>query len=115
MTIFLYFPKQPSHLLEYRLHINESKSQLCRHEVTFLGFDVNQDGLKINPGKIHEVVEFTVPKNLNELRKFLGMTGFLRRFIAGFSNFAAPLYDLLKKKRERLFVGSNMYGCFQRN
>ena len=85
-------------LLEYRLHINESK--LCRHGVTFLGFDVNQDGLKINPGKIQKVVEFTVPKNLNELRKFLDMTGFLRRFIDGFSNLAAPFYDLLKKGKD---------------
>ena len=89
-------------ILECRLHINGSRSQL--------GFDVNQDGLKINPGKIQEVVEFTVPKNLNELRKSLGMTGFLRPFIGGFSNLAAPLR--FTKKRERLFVGSNKYGCF---
>ena len=48
-----------------------------------------------NLGGVAKVI--FIPKNLNELRKFLGMTGFLRRFIDGFSNMAAPLYDLLKK------------------
>ena len=84
-------------LLKYGLRINTDKSQLCLTEVTFLGFDVNSNGLKINATKISEVATFHTPQNQQQLRSFLGVTGFLRKFIPNFSIVASPLYDLLKK------------------
>ena len=84
-------------LVKYGLHINKEKSQLCLSEVTFLGFNVNGEGLRIHQRKIDDVVNFDVPQNLTDLRTFLGVFGFLRRFLDQFSTHAAPLFDLLKK------------------
>ena len=85
-------------LAEYGFVINDAKSQLFRSEVLFLGYLVSATGIKIDAKKMHDVVTFSTPSNIAELRKFLGVTGFLRKFISNYSIHAAPLYDLLKKK-----------------
>ena len=92
-------------LIEYGLHINEENSQICLSQVVFLGFDVNSDGLQIPQTKIDEIVNFNVPGNLAQPRTFLGVVGFLRRFISRFSTIAVPLFDLLKKGKQFKWTG----------
>ena len=72
-------------LSEYGLEVNEDKTQFFKSEVLFLGHIVSGTGIKIDAKKIY--------KNIDELRKFLGVTGFLRKFLRHYSMIAAPLYD----------------------
>lgn len=73
-----------------------SKCEFATKEVEYLGFVVSADGIKPGPRKLAAVAEFPVPKKKDEVQRFLGLTGFFRRFIAGYASIAAPLTRLLK-------------------
>lgn len=81
------------------LTINRAKCEFCRSEVRYLGFVVNQKGLLVDPDKIAPVVDYPVPKNLKQLRRFLGMASWYRRFIPEFALIAEPLHRLTKKSQ----------------
>ena len=68
----------------------------------FLGHIVSADGIKPNPSKIAAVQEWPSPTNVKDLRSFLGLATFFRRFVQGFSALVAPLTGLLRK--EHAFV-----------
>ena len=80
------------------LHAKESKCELFQTEIEFLGHRVGRDGLKVMPDKIAAVRDWATPTNATELRSFLGLTGYYRRFIEGFSRIAAPLHELTQSK-----------------
>ena len=63
----------------------------------FLGHVISQEGVQPDPGKIRAVKECRAPTNISELRSFLGLAGYYRRFVPNFSRIARPLNDLLKK------------------
>ena len=63
----------------------------------FLGFTVSAAGLAPNVTKVEAIREFPTPQNLTELRRFLDMTSYYRRFISGFSDIASPLHHLTNK------------------
>ncbi|KAK1613206.1 hypothetical protein QYE76_036879 [Lolium multiflorum] len=65
--------------------------------VKFLGYVITKDGIVVNPSKVQSVLEWNSPKNVKEIRGFLGMAGYYRRFIEGFSKIAGPMTKLLKK------------------
>jgi hypothetical protein len=67
--------------------------------VNFVGFLVNKDGIHVDPAKVKAVVEWPVPKSIKEVRAFLGLTGFYRRFIKGYAALAKPLHELIKKEQ----------------
>ena len=69
-------------------------------ECNFVGHVVNSNGVKPQPSRIPDVVNFNRPNNLAELRTFLGMVAYCRKFIVDFSDRAACLYDLLKMGRQ---------------
>lgn len=79
------------------LTINPDKSEFCRPEVKYLGFLVNREGLQIDPDKVAPVVNYPAPRNVKQLRRFLGMASWYRRFIPSFATLASPLTYLLKK------------------
>ncbi|XP_043285560.1 uncharacterized protein [Venturia canescens] len=79
------------------LTINPEKSEFCCAEVKYLGFLVNRDGLQIDAEKVAPVVNYPVPRNVKQLRRFLGMASWYRRFIPAFATHANPLTSLLKK------------------
>ena len=91
-------------LADYGIHINYKKCQFMVTECTFLGHVINSQGIVPQPSKISDIVNFRKPSNLNELRTFLGMASYCRRFIKNFSDLATPLYELLKK--DKRFVWS---------
>lgn len=80
------------------LTISQSKSHFACKQLEFLGYILNQDGLRANPEKITPVVEFPQPTTVKAMQRFLGMCGWYRRFIRDFARMSAPLYDLLKTK-----------------
>ncbi|XP_051138119.1 uncharacterized protein LOC127256259 [Andrographis paniculata] len=84
-------------LREEKLYANFKKCIFHINEVVFLGFVVSEDGLKVDKTKVKAIKEWTPPMNVGETRRFLGMCGFFRRFVPGFSLIAAPLTSLLKK------------------
>ena len=64
------------------------------HELKFMGHIVGKDGIKVDPAKIEVIKKWPVPKTLSELRSFLGLANYFRKFILGFSTLVAPLTSL---------------------
>ncbi|UYV73063.1 K02A2.6-like [Cordylochernes scorpioides] len=84
-------------LRKYGLQVRPSKCQLFQEEVTFLGHRVDKDGIHPKENNIEKIKNMSPPKTVSGVRRFLGAVGFYRKFIAGFSEIAAPLYELTKK------------------
>lgn len=83
-------------LREHRLFAKLSKSALCQTEVEFLGHWVGQRGLRVMDNKIEAVRDWPTPTNIRELRAFLGLAGYYRRFVRNFSSIALPLTELTR-------------------
>ena len=67
-----------------------------KQEVRYLGYVVSNAGVCVDPDKVRVVQHFPRPQNLKQLRSFLGLASYYRRFIPRFSQVAAPLYALMK-------------------
>ena len=67
-------------------------------EVAFLGHVVTKEGIKVDPQKVKASTEWPRPTNVMEIRRFLGLAGYYRRFVTDFSKIASPLTNLLKKQ-----------------
>ena len=74
-----------------------SKCEFWLNEVSFLGHIVLKEGIRVDPKKIDVVVEWKPPRNVTEVCSFLGLAGYYRRFVKGFSMTAAPMTRLLQK------------------
>ena len=83
-------------LVEGGLVLKVTKCQFAVEQVEYLGHIVSANGLKPDPRKVEKLRSFPQPKNLTELRAFLGFAGYYRRFIKNFALIAAPLFLLLK-------------------
>ena len=79
------------------LQINLEKSEFCCAEVKYLGYIVNEDGLKTDDDKVKPILEYPAPLNIRHLRRFLGMIGWYSRCIAHLGEYKAPLIKLLRK------------------
>ncbi|XP_057857449.2 uncharacterized protein LOC131066653 [Cryptomeria japonica] len=80
----------------------ESKCEYGMKELLYLGHIISADGVKVDLEKIKAIVDWPPPENLTHLKGFLGLCGFYRRFVKGYSQNVAPLTDLMKRE---LFVG----------
>lgn len=81
-----------------RLTVNMGKCCFCRPSLKYLGFVVDSKGLRTNPEKVECVANYQLPSELKELRRFLGMASWYRRFVPKFAELAAPLHSLTKGK-----------------
>jgi len=66
--------------------------------VVFLGHVISAEGIFIDPRKVEAVLKWERPTNVTEIRSFLGLAGYYRRFIEGFSTIALPLTKLTRKE-----------------
>jgi hypothetical protein len=69
-------------------------------EVSSLGHIISNGVISVDPTKVKEIMEWRVPTTVTEIRSFLGLAGYYRRFIEGFSKIAKPMTSLLEKGRE---------------
>jgi hypothetical protein len=69
-------------------------------EVYFLGHIITDGGIAVDPSKFRDVLNWSLPRNVPEIRSFLGLAGYYRRFIEGFSKMVKPLTTLLDKAKE---------------
>ena len=79
------------------LKLKPTKCQLLKKEVQFLGHKVSHKGVECDPDKVEAVRRYEPPRDLAELRSFLGSVGYYRRFIRNFATKAGPLTALLKR------------------
>nr|GEX63909.1 putative reverse transcriptase domain-containing protein [Tanacetum cinerariifolium] len=96
-------------LRKERLYAKFAKCEFWLREIQFLGHVVNSKGIKVDPAKIEAVMNWQTPKDVGEIRSFLGPAGYYRRFIQDFSKIAlsltkltrnnTPLYGVRNKKK----------------
>jgi len=84
-------------LKEYGLLVQSPKSFYCQTEVDYLGHIISGDGIKVQSDKTDTIRDWPQPTEVTHVRQFLGLTGFYRKFVNGYSKIAAPLSNLTKK------------------
>lgn len=84
-------------LRQHSLYAKLSKCEFLQSEVSFLGHIIGKDGVKMDPRKVSAIQQWPPPNNVHELKSFLGLAGYYRKFIANYSNISAPLTELTKK------------------
>ncbi|GAU50224.1 hypothetical protein TSUD_141520 [Trifolium subterraneum] len=84
-------------LREKQLYAKFSKCEFWLSEVKFLGHVISQGGVYVDPSKVEAALNWERPRNVSEVRSFLGLAGYYRRFILGFSEIALPLTRLTRK------------------
>jgi hypothetical protein len=87
-------------LREHKLYAKFSICEFWLSEVAFLGHIVSKEGIAVDPSKVTAVTEWEPPKNVGEIRSFIGLAGYYRRFIKNFSKIATPMTELLKKEKK---------------
>lgn len=88
-----------SYLRQAKLTNNIAKSKFCMLEIKYLGFIIGYGQIKADPQKVSAIKEFPPPTSVRQLRRFLGLSGWYRRFVENYATITCPLTDLLKKNK----------------
>ena len=83
-------------LRDQELYVKPSKCAFMQREVSFLGHRIGADGLRVAPDKISAVQQWPQPRSVTDVRSFLGLANFYRRFVKDYSRIALPLTELTK-------------------
>ncbi|KAL0551792.1 hypothetical protein IC582_010881 [Cucumis melo] len=78
-------------LRESELYANFDKCHFAQTRISYLGHYISVKGIEVDPEKIQAVREWPAPSNVREMRGFLGLTGYYRRFVQNYGSIAAPL------------------------
>ena len=114
----LVFSKTPKEQIEHlrvvfdvlhknKLYAKLAKCHFAKNELEYLGHVVGKDGIKVDPRKIEIVAKWARPKDINQLRSFLGLCNYFCKFIQGYSILVAPLTHLTRKDVK--FTWTNQY------
>ncbi|XP_038715036.1 uncharacterized protein LOC120008729 [Tripterygium wilfordii] len=80
-------------LQHHLLLVKEQKCSFGQYQVEYLGNIVSRNGVAANPSKVKAIMEWPLPKNVRDLRGFLGVTGYYRKFVPGYGQICQPLYQ----------------------
>ncbi|XP_052176706.1 uncharacterized mitochondrial protein AtMg00860-like [Diospyros lotus] len=105
--ILIYSPSEEEHeshlriilqtLQEHKLYAKFSKCEFWLYQVAFLGHVVSAEGISVDPVKIAAMTNWKQPQSVTEVKSFLGLAGYYRKFVEGFSKIASPLTKLTQK------------------
>jgi hypothetical protein len=84
-------------LRHHQLYAKISKCEFWINEVPFLGHVISSEGIVVDPSKVKDVLDCKPPTSVTQVRNFLGLAGYYRRFIPNFSKISKPITKLLKK------------------
>ncbi|CAL9026375.1 unnamed protein product [Prunus brigantina] len=84
-------------LREHKLFAKLSKCEFWLTEVKFLGHVISKEGIAVDPAKVEAVLNWRQQKNVHEIRSFLGLAGYYRKFIKDFSQISNPMTKLTQK------------------
>jgi len=87
-------------LHDHQLYAKFSKCEFWLKQVGFLGHVLSAEGTAVDPSKVRDVLDWAAPTTLSEVSSFLGLAGYYRCFIEGFSKIAKPMTELLKKDKK---------------
>jgi hypothetical protein len=87
-------------LRQHKLYAKQSKCEFFQSSIGFLGHVVSGDGISMEPGKVKAITEWPPLQSVHDVRSFLGLAGYYRRFVTGFSRIAAPLSELTKNDQK---------------
>ena len=90
----------------HKLYAKFSKCEFWLEKVAFLGHILTTEGVEMDPKKVEAVSNWQQPTNVSEIRSFLGLAGYYRRFIEGFSKIARPMTELFKKENKFVWTES---------
>ncbi|WVZ76604.1 hypothetical protein U9M48_024568 [Paspalum notatum var. saurae] len=90
-------------LREHQLYAKFSKCAFWLREVNFLGHILSEEGVAVDPSKVEDVLNWKQPETVTEIRSFLGLAGYYRRFIKDFSKTAKPMTSLTKENAKYLW------------
>src|ERR1041385_7957429 len=84
----------------HQLYAKFCKCEFWLKEVGFLGHVLSEGGISVDPAKIQSIIDWTAPTTQTEVRGFLGLAGYYRKFVEGFSSIVRPMTQLLKKDQK---------------
>jgi hypothetical protein len=84
-------------LRKNHLYAKLNKCEFWLKEVSFLGYIISEGGISVDPSKVNDVLSWKTPQNVSDIRSFLSLVGYYRRFIDGFSKISKPMTELLVK------------------
>jgi hypothetical protein len=84
-------------LHDHQLYVKYRKCKFWLSEVPFLGHVISSEGISVYPSKVRDVLDWKTPRTMHQVRNFLRLVGYYRRFITNFSKIVKPTTDLLKK------------------
>ncbi|XP_062118095.1 uncharacterized mitochondrial protein AtMg00860-like [Humulus lupulus] len=87
-------------LHEHQLYCKFSMFEFWLEQMTFLGHIVSKNGIEVDPAMIEAIRDWPQPKNASEVRSFLGLEGYYRKFFKGFSKIVTPLTNLTHKHQK---------------
>jgi hypothetical protein len=80
-------------LQEHRLYGKLSKCEFWMKQVAFLGHVISKGGISVDPIKVQDVLSWNAPMSVSDIRSFLGLAGYYRRFIEGFLKISKPMTE----------------------
>jgi hypothetical protein len=87
-------------LRENRLYAKLTKCEFWMKQVAFLGHVILKGGISVDPCKVQDVLSWNASTSVGDIQSFLGLAGYYRRFIEGFSKISKPMTELLEKDKK---------------